>query len=77
MRYVHQMHIKDNRARSNACSRCGGIRHFHKDYPTSLPSQESDKKDQSPSDTSPIIGHMSYRLTASTPITDFTFKVIL
>ena len=73
---VHLMHIKNNKAWSNACWQCGGIVHFHKDCITILPSQDSDK-DKSPSDTSPIIVHTSHTLTASMAITDLTFKVIL
>ena len=34
-RCVHQMHIKDNRARLNACWICEGIEPFHKDCTTS------------------------------------------
>ena len=74
---VCQMYIKNNRARSNACWRCGDIGHLHKDCTTTLPSQNSDKKGRSPDDTSPTTGEMSHILTASTQITDFTFKVIL
>ena len=72
---VYQMHIKDKKARSNAYWRCIGIRDFYTDCTTTLPSQDSDKKDKSP-DTSPTIGCVSHTLTAAMPRTDFTFKVI-
>ena len=68
--------MKDNKARSNAYWQCGGIGHFHKDCTTSLPSQGVDRNDKSIYDTSSTIGHICHTLTASTSITDFTFKVI-
>ena len=66
---------KTQQGRSNICWRCVGIGHFNKDCTTTLSSQDSDKKGKS-SDTSLTIGLMSHMLTASIPMTDFTFKVI-
>ena len=48
-----------------------------KDCTTTLLTQDGDRKDMSISDASPMMGHMSHTLTASTSKTDFTFKVIL
>ena len=62
---VHQMHMKDNQARSKAHWSCGHIGHFHKDCITILLTQDVDRKDKSLSDTSPTIGHMSHTLTVS------------
>ena len=42
-----------------------------------MPSQDNDRKDKSPSDPSPTIGHISHTLTASMSRTDYTFNVIL
>ena len=75
--YVHKANIKNSRAWSNACWRCGGIGHFHKDCMTTLPSQDGGRKDHSLSDTNPTIGPMSHTQTASTVTTDFTFKALL
>ena len=42
-----------------------------------LTTQDGDRKDKSITDTSPTIGCISYTLTTSTSITDFTSKTIL
>ena len=62
----------------SACWRCGGlVGHFHKECIIALPFQDRDKKDKPLSETNSMIGHLSYTLTTSTPITAFTIKAIL
>ena len=55
----------------------GGVELYIKDYITTLPTQNGDRKDKSISDTSSTTGYISHTLTFSIPITDFTYKAIL
>ena len=76
-KHVEERHVKDNRAQSNACWRCGGLGHFPKDCITTLPSQDGNKRDQPLSDNIPMICHKNHTITASMPMTDFTCMAIL
>ena len=74
---VHQVHVRDSHARSNACSKCGELGHFQKDCKATLNPQGDDRDDAALSDTNPTISQMIHTLTASTPITYLAFMAIL
>ena len=70
--------IKDARARSNACYKCGEVGHFQRDYkydgdkPTDNQQAQSG---QSPSDSyDPVVGKWMTNLVATTPITANAMK---
>ena len=56
---VYQVHVKDNKEKSNAYWRFRGIGHLHKDCTTTLPTQDGDGKDIPISDTRVTISHIS------------------
>ena len=63
--------VKDARARSNACFKCGEMRHFQCDcqYDGAKPS-DSQVQGQTPLDSyDPIVGKWMTNLVATTPIT--------
>ena len=76
-RVLHQVNVRDSRARSKACWKCRGLGHFQKDCKATLNFQGGDNDDLALSDTNPTISQMSHTLTISTLTTDLTFNAIL
>ena len=70
--------IKDVRARSNACYKCGEVGHFQRDckYDGDKPTDNQQvQSGQSPSDSyNPVVGRWMTNLVATTPITAKAMK---
>ena len=70
--------IKDARARSNACYKCGEVGHFQRDckYDRDKPTDNQQAQGgQSPSDSyDPVVGKCMTYLVATTPITAKAMK---
>ena len=68
--------IKDVRARSNACYKCGEMGHFQRDckYDGDKPSNNKQKSDGSFDPCDPVVGKWMTNLVATTPITAKAMK---
>ena len=68
--------IKDVRARSNACYKCGEMGHFHRDckYDGDKPSDSKQEQDGNINSYDPIVGKWMTNLVATTPITAKVMK---
>ena len=70
--------IKDARARSNACYKCGDVENFQKDckYDGDKPTHSQQAQEgQSPLDSyDPVVGKWMINLVATTPITGKAMK---
>ena len=68
--------IKDVRARSNACYRCGGMGHFQRDckYDGDKPSDNWQEQDGNFDPYDPVVGKWMTNLVATTPITAKAMK---
>ena len=62
--------IKDMRARSNACYKCGEMGHFQRDckYDGNKPSDNKQEQDGNTDSYDPIVGKWMTNLVATTPI---------
>ena len=69
-------HIKDVRARSNACYKCGEMGHFQRDYKYNgdKPSNNKQESDGSFDSYDPVVGKWMTNLVATTPITAKAMK---
>ena len=68
--------IKDVRARSNACYKCGEMGHFQRDckYDGDKPSDNKQEQDGNYDSYDPVVGKWMTNLVATTPITAKTMK---
>ena len=68
--------IKDVRARSNACYKCGEMGHFQRDckYDGDKPTDGQQEQDGSFDSYDPVVGKWMTNLVATTPITAKTMK---
>ena len=68
--------IKDVRARSNACYKCGEMGHFQRDckYESDKPTDGQQEQDGSFDSYDPIVGKWMTNLVATTPITTKAMK---
>ena len=68
--------IKDVRARSNACYKCGEMGHFQRDckYDGDKPSGGKQEQDGISDSYDPVVGKWMTNLVASTPITAKAMK---
>ena len=68
--------IKDVRARSNACYKCGEMGHFQRDckYDGDKPSDNKQEQDGAFDSYDPIVGKWMTNLVATTPITAKAMK---
>ena len=68
--------IKDVRARSNACYKCGEMGHFHRDckYDGDKPSDSQQEQDGTFNSYGPIVGKWMTNFVATTPITAKAMK---
>ena len=68
--------IKDVRARSNACYKCGGMGHFQRDckYDGDKPMDGQQEQDGSFDSYDPVVGKWMTNLVATTPITPEAMK---
>ena len=68
--------IKDVRARSNACYKCGEMGHFQRDrkYDADKPSDNKQDQDGNTDTYDPIVGKWMTNLVATTPITAKAMK---
>ena len=68
--------IKDMRARSNTCYKCGEMRHFKRDckYDGDKPSDNKQEQDGNIDSYDPIVGKWMTNLVATTPITAKAMK---
>ena len=68
--------IKDVRARSNACYKCGEMGHFQRDckYDGNKPSDSKQEQDGTFNSYDPIVGKWMTNLVATTPITAKAMK---
>ena len=68
--------IKDIRARSNACYKCGEMGHFQRDckYDGDKPMDGNQEQDRSYDSYDPVVGKWMTNLVATTPITAKTMK---
>ena len=68
--------IKDVRARSNACYKCGEMGHFHRDckYDGDKPSDSQQEQDGTFDSYDPVVGKWMMNLVATTPITAKAMK---
>ena len=70
--------IKDVRARSNACYKCGEMGHFQRDckYDGNKPTDSKQEQDGSFDSYDPVVGKWMTNLVATTPITAKAMKSI-
>ena len=70
--------IKDVRARSNACYKCGEMGHFQRDckYDGNKPTDGQQEQDGSFDSYDPVVGKWMTNLVATTPITAKAMKSI-
>ena len=68
--------IKDVRARSNACYKCGEMGHFQRDckYDGDKPSDNRQEQDETYDSYDPVVGKWMTNLVATTPITAKAMK---
>ena len=68
--------VRDVRARSNACYKCGEMGHFQRDckYDGDKPSENKQDPDNSPDTYDPVVGKWMTNLVATTPITAKAMK---
>ena len=68
--------IKDVRARSNACYKCGEMEHFQRDcnYDGDKPTDSNQEQDGSFDSYDPVVGKWMTNLVATTPITAKAMK---
>ena len=68
--------VRDVRARSNACYKCGEMGHFQRDckYDGDKPSDNKPETDNSPDTYDPVVGKWMTNLVATTPITAKAMK---
>ena len=68
--------IKDVRARSNACYKCGEMGHFQRDckYDGDKPSDSKQEQDGNVDSYDPVVGKWMTNLVATTPITAKAMK---
>ena len=68
--------IKDVRARSNACYKCGEMGHFQRDckYDGDKPSDSKQEQDGNFDSYDPVVGKWMTNLVATTPITAKVMK---
>ena len=68
--------IKDVRARSNACYKCGEMGHFQRDckYDGDKPSDSKQEQDRNFDSYDPVVGKWMTNLVATTPITAKAMK---
>ena len=68
--------IKDVRARSNACYKCGEMGHFQRDckYDSDKPTDSWQEQDESFDSYDPVVGKRMMKLVATTPITAKAMK---
>ena len=68
--------IKDMRARSNACYKCGEMGHFQRDckYDGGKPSDNKQDQDGNTDTYDPIVGKWMTNLVATTPLTEKAMK---
>ena len=68
--------IKDVRARSNACYKCGEMGHFQRDckYDGDKPTDGQQEKDGSYDSYDPVVGKWMTNLVATTPTTAKAMK---
>ena len=68
--------IKDVRARSNACYKCGEMGHFQRDckYDGNKPSDNKQEPDGNFDSYDPVVGKWMTNLVATTPITAKAMK---
>ena len=68
--------IKDVRARSNACYKCGEMGHFQRDckYDSDKPTDSRQEQDGSFDSYDPIVGKWMMNLVTTTPITAKAMK---
>ena len=68
--------IKDVRARSNACYKCGEMGHFQRDckYDGDKPSDNQQEQDGTFNSYDPVVGKWMTNLVATTPITAKAMK---
>ena len=68
--------IKDVRARSNACYKCGEMGHFQRDciYDSEKPSSSKQEQDGNPDSYDPVVGKWMTNLVATMPITAKVMK---
>ena len=68
--------VRDVRARSNACYKCGEMGHFQRDckYDGDKPSNNKPEQDTSSDTCDPVVGKWMTNLVATTPITAKAMK---
>ena len=68
--------VRDVRARSNACYKCGEMGHFQRDckYDGDKPSDNRPDQDTSSDTYDPVVGKWMTNLVATTPITAKVMK---
>ena len=77
LQYLDEVNlIKDVRARSNACYKCGEMGHFQRDckYDGDKPTDGRQEQDGSYDTYDPVVGKWMTNLVATTPITAKAMK---